>query len=114
MQLTRRFSALGDFANSRDFYSVHVNSRDFYISSQFSILSGRICPQVHIIYALYSEFLSKKISKKISISSEILMSPDICPVTDRHLTDWCGPTRQSEISSSPPVAYRTNSKAFLY
>ena len=74
---TRRFSALGEFANSRDSSPLHVNSREFCMSHVNSFLSGQICPPVHIIYALFIYlFLRTKIN--ISRAARISGYPPNC------------------------------------
>ena len=82
---TRRFSALGEFTNSRDFFTIHVNSRDLYITCQILFLSGQICPQLHIIYALFSLIPTYE-----NIQKYIPYSTILCPVTSERYSDVTG------------------------
>ena len=101
---TRRFSALGEFANSRDSSPLHVNSREFCMSHVNSFLSGQICPPVHIIYALFIYlFLRTKIN--ISISKNISHIHAICPVTSE---------RYSEVTGHLPGDRQTNADAIIF
>ena len=100
---TRRFSALGEFANSRDSSPLHVNSREICMSHVNSFLSGQICPPVHIIHALFIYlFLRTKIN--LSISKNISYIHAICPVTSE---------RYSKVTEHLPGDRQTNADAII-